>query len=111
MRNRPVGLIDNWLAHIKDVYRQHQLELDSIPESEARGRRLVELNVLQAVHDLYANSIIQAAWRKRSAPHVHGWVYDIRNGLIRELESKVSQPRDLEPLYQLEPASPESEQS
>jgi carbonic anhydrase len=107
MGNRPVGLIDNWLGHIKDVYRWHQAELDAIPDVEARGRRLVELNVQRAVHDLYANSIIQAAWRKRGGPHVHGWVYDIGNGLIRELESLVSQPQDLEAVYQLQPADAE----
>ena len=101
--NRPVGLVDNWLAHIKDVYRMHRQELDAISDLEARGRRLVELNVLNAVHDLYANSIIQTAWRKRGGPHVHGWVYDISNGLLRELESQLSQPQDLEPVYVMDP--------
>ena len=100
--NRPVGLIDNWLAHIKDVYRFHQRELDAIEAPALRGRRLVELNVLRAVHDLYANSIIQAAWQKRGGPRVHGWAYDLQNGLIHELESHVSAPRDLEPVYRLE---------
>jgi carbonic anhydrase len=105
--NRPVGLIDNWLAHIKDVYRFHQRELDAIASPALRGRRLVELNVLRAVHDLYANSIIQAAWQKRGGPHVHGWAYDLQNGLIHELESHVSAPRDLEPVYRLEQGSRE----
>ncbi|HEX6244259.1 MAG TPA: carbonic anhydrase, partial [Polyangiales bacterium] len=103
MGNRPVGLVDNWIGHIKDVYRMHRPELDAIADTEARGRRLVELNVLNAVHDLYANSIIQAAWRKRGGPHVHGWVYDIRNGLLQELESSFSRPQDLDPVYRMEP--------
>jgi len=102
MGNRPVGLIDNWLGQIKNVYRQHRAELDAIADVDTRGRRLVELNVLQGVHDLYANAIIQNAWRKRGGPHVHGWVYDIGNGLIRELESVISQPQDLSPVYRME---------
>ena len=102
MGNRPVGVVDNWLGRIKDVYRLHRQELDAIADVEVRGRRLVELNVLNAVHDLYANSIIQAAWQKRGGPHVHGWVYDIRNGLLRELESLISKPQDLEPVYQID---------
>lgn len=99
--NRPIGLIDNWLLHIKDVYRLHQRELDAIGDADARQRRLVELNVIEGVHDLYASSIIQEAWGKRGLPTVHGWVYDIANGLIRELETGVSRPSQLEPVYQL----------
>jgi len=105
MGNRPVGLIDNWLLHIKHIYRLHQPELDAIEDLDARGRRLVELNVIEGVHDLYATSIIQEAWRKRRLPTVHGWVYDIAKGLLRELETKISSPTELEPVYQLERAA------
>lgn len=101
--NQSVGLVDNWLAPIKNVYLKHRQELDALPDLEQRGRRLVELNVLSGVRDLYANSIIQAAWRKRRAPRVHGWVYDIGNGLLHELDSKLSGPADLEPIYRQEP--------
>ena len=102
--NRPVGLIDNWLAQIKDVYRFHQAELDAIDDMEARGRRLVELNVIEGVHDLYATSIIQQSWQRRGGPSVHGWVYDIANGLLHELEAKVSRPTELEPVYRFDQA-------
>jgi carbonic anhydrase len=104
MRNRQVGLIDNWLVHIKDVYRLHQRELDQIEDPEQRGRRLVELNVVEGVHDLFATSIVQQAWRKRGGPSVHGWVYDVRNGLIQDLNVKLTHPGELEPVYRVEPA-------
>lgn len=102
MSNRPVGLIDNWLVPIKDVYRTHRNELESIASIEARARRLVELNVIEGVHDLYASGILQEAWRKRGGPRVHGWVYDVSNGLVRELDSEVQSPSDLHAPYRLE---------
>ncbi len=102
MGNKPVGLVDNWIAHVKDVYRMHQRELDAITSSEERGRRLVELNVIEGVHDLYATSIIQQAWKQRGGPSVHGWVYDVRNGLLRDLCVEIDNPTKLEPVYQLE---------
>lgn len=105
MGNNQVGLIDNWLMHIKDTYRLHQTELEGLKDPQARGRRLVELNVIEGVHDLYATSIVQAAYRRRGAPTVHGWVYDIRNGYIKDLDVSVSKPSELERVYQLEGAA------
>jgi len=101
MSNRQNGLIDNWLLHIKDVYRIHESELAAIEDVDARARRLVELNVIEGVHDLYATSIVQQAWQRRGGPSVHGWVYDIRNGYIVDLNVPVANPGELEPIYQL----------
>lgn len=85
MSNRQLGLIDNWIRHIKDVYRLHEQELLSYPEGKEREHRLTELNVIEQVFDLAETSIIQNAWQKHQLPFVHGWVYDLRNGLIKDL--------------------------
>ena len=86
MTNEQYGLVDNWLRHIKDVYRLHHQELDGIEDHGQRLKRFVELNVIEQVFDLSKTSIIQNAWRKRELPMVHGWVYDIRTGIIQDLE-------------------------
>jgi carbonic anhydrase len=86
MGSQQFGLIDNWLRHIKDVYRIYKDELDSITDEKKRADRFVELNVMEQVLDLSKTSIIQNAWKKNNRPHVHGWVYDIGNGIIKDLE-------------------------
>ncbi|MBA3898787.1 MAG: carbonate dehydratase [Bacteroidetes bacterium] len=102
MGNQQIGLIDNWLRHIKDVYRIHQDELDIIESDEERGRRFVELNVIEQVFDLTKTSTIQNAWEKRQGPAVHGWVYDIANGLIVDLEVTVKDNSELSSVYKFE---------
>jgi len=101
MGNQQVGLIDNWLRHIKDVYRLHQKELDAIGDMDQRGRRFVELNVIEQVFDLGKTSIIQNAWKDRGGPAIHGWVYDLRNGLIQDLNVNVSDDSQLQEVYKL----------
>lgn len=99
MGNKQFGLIDNWLRHIKDVYRYHHTELDGISDMEARGRRLVELNVIEQVHDLGKTSIVQNAWANEQPLHIHGWVYDIKDGLIRDLDVTFTCTKDLHNVY------------
>lgn len=86
MSSKQFGLIDNWIRHIKDVYRLHRKELDAIPDQETRANRFVELNVIEQVYDLSKTSIVQNAWHSKHSPALHGWVYDVRNGLIRDLQ-------------------------
>ncbi|WP_323756978.1 carbonate dehydratase [Roseivirga sp.] len=86
MDNNQYGLVDNWIRHIKDVYRLHKTELDAIEDQKSRADRFVELNVIEQVYDLTTTSIIQNSWTKNDAPKVHGWVYDIKNGLIKDLD-------------------------
>jgi carbonic anhydrase len=85
MSQQQFGLIDNWIRHIKDVYSHNQHELDAIQELEERENRFTELNVIEQVFDLSKTSIIQNAWSARRGPYVHGWVYNLRNGLIKDL--------------------------
>jgi len=86
-----LGLINKWLRHIKDVYRFHASELDSIANDDARFERLVELNVIEQVRNLVATSIIQKHWTHFKMPTIHGWVYDIRTGLLKDIATMTYQ--------------------
>ncbi|MDH4059028.1 MAG: carbonic anhydrase [Cyclobacteriaceae bacterium] len=86
MGSQQFGIIDNWLRHIKDVYRLHVKELDAIKNEEERFDRFVELNVIEQVFDVAKTSIIQNAWRNRNLPYVHGWIYSLQTGIIKDLD-------------------------
>lgn len=102
MGNKQVGLIDNWIRHIKDVYRMHQDELEAIEDMKQREDRFIELNVIEQVYDLGKTSIIQNAWLKRGRPYIHGWVYDIRNGLIKDLKVTMHDDSEMPDVYRFE---------
>jgi carbonic anhydrase len=102
MENKQFGLIDNWLRHIKDVYRYHHKELDAIEDKTQRARRFVEVNVMEQVHDLCKTSIVQNAWKNKQPLHVHGWVYDIHDGIIRDLNVSFTCTKDLHKVYHLD---------
>ncbi len=76
-------ILNMWLRNIKDVYRLHREELTAIADEEARTDRLVELNVIEQVMHLSKTSIIQRAWQNEQRPHLHGWVYGLKDGLIK----------------------------
>ncbi len=99
MGNKSVGLIDNWLRHIKDVYRLYQDELDAIEDHNQRGRRLVELNVLEQALGLCKTSIVQNAWKQGFSLEVHGVVYDIANGILKDLDIMANSSEALEGVY------------
>jgi carbonic anhydrase len=101
MSNKQFGLIDNWLRHIKDVYRYHYVELDAITDEKERARRFVELNVIEQVHDLGKTSIVQNAWNNDQPLHIHGWVYDIKDGILKDLETTFTCTKDLHDVYKL----------
>jgi carbonic anhydrase len=102
MENKQFGLIDNWLRHIKDVYRYHHKELDAIEDKTQRARRFVEVNVMEQVHDLCKTSIVQNAWKNNQPLHVHGWVYDIHDGIIKDLNVSFTCTKDLHKVYHLD---------
>ncbi|MEX0772558.1 MAG: carbonate dehydratase [Balneolales bacterium] len=89
MDTRQYGIVDNWLRHIKDVYRIHQEELVRISNEKERLKRFTELNVIEQVSNLLKSTIIQNAWEKDQKLAIHGWVYDISNGLINDLDISV----------------------
>jgi carbonic anhydrase len=86
MQSKQFGLVDHWLSFIKDVHRNHLIELRAIKDREERLRRLVELNVVQQVCHVINTTIVQNSWRERRQPMVHGWVYDLKTGVIKDLE-------------------------
>ncbi len=84
--NKQFGLIDNWLRHIKDVYRLHDKELDQIEDLDKRCDRLVELNVIENVYNLCKTSIVQNAWENGQPLGIHGWVYSLSTGIITDMK-------------------------
>ncbi len=85
MGNVHLGLINKWLRNIKDVYRLHREDLDAIEDLDARFDRLVEHNVREQVLNLAKTSIIQDSWKQRRLPVLHGWVYALSDGILREI--------------------------
>jgi carbonic anhydrase len=85
MARTDFGLINRWLQNIKDCAERHQPELQALPDEEARLRRLVELNVVEQVDHLAKTSVIQRAWKRAQRPWLHGWVYDMHLGTLKEL--------------------------
>jgi carbonic anhydrase len=101
MGNDSIGIIDNWIRHIKDVYRLHQKELDSIVDESERFNAFVEWNVKEQVFDLAKTSIVQNAWRSGQELTLHGWVYGLNSGYVTDLDVNMSCNTDLDDVYQL----------
>jgi len=101
MGNQSIGLIDNWVRHIKDVYMLHKKELESIEDEDKRWDKFVELNVQEQVYDLAETSIVQNAWKNKQNLTVHGWAYGIGTGIVNDLGVNLSNNKDLDKVYQL----------
>lgn len=104
MGSKQVGLIDNWLRYIKDVYRLHQQELDAIDNQREKLDRLVELNIQEQVYGLSTTSIVQNAWSDGRPLQVHGVVYDLKTGLLNDLELSHDSPNKIDLVYRLDPS-------
>lgn len=79
------GLIDNWLRNIKDVYRIHKKEIDEIKDEKLKLNKLIELNIQEQVYNLSKTNLIQSYWKDNKIPEIHGWVYNLNDGIIKEL--------------------------
>ena len=101
LQSQPLGLIDNWLRHIRDVHAANREELDAIPDEQARADRLCELNVAAQVANICRTTIVQDAWRAGRRLTVHGWIYSVSDGLLRDLGMSVSKSEDLPVRYRL----------
>lgn len=101
MGNSSIGIIDNWIRHIKDVYRFHQKELDAIADEKERFNTFVEVNVKEQVMDLAKTSIVQNAWKSGQKLSLHGWVYGLNDGYVTDLGVNFSSDQDLDDVYQL----------
>ena len=98
MENQSNGLVNKWLRNIKDVYARHEAELESVESKKERADRLVELNVEEQVKNLAKTSFVQKAWLEKSV-QIHGWVYGLDSGKIKDLGVKMRGPEDLDPIY------------
>ena len=100
MGNDSIGIIDNWIRHIKNVYRLHETYLNSIEDPTDRFNKFVEVNVKEQVYDLSKTSIVQGAWRNGQDLTVHGWVYGLNSGYVTDLQVNMSSNADLDEVYQ-----------
>lgn len=98
MNNNSYGIINKWLRNIKDVYRIHREEIDVLQSEEARADRLVELNVREQVLNLAKTSIVQKAWKEEQRPELHGWVYGLKDGILKPV-FHVEAGSHIDPLY------------
>lgn len=98
MQNKDFGFVNNWLRSIKEVYAKHKVELEKISNRKKREDRLVELNVIEQIHNLAKTRIVQRAW-KHGSLQLHGWVYDCKTGMIDDLKHSISKPKSLEKIF------------
>jgi carbonic anhydrase len=98
MSSKPHGLVDNWLRHIRDIYHRQQAKLDAIADEAQRMSRLCELNVVEQVINVGNTTIMQDAWERGQSIAIHGWIYDIVDGLLRNLDVCITSRKELEAL-------------
>ena len=97
--NHSLGLIDNWLRNIKDTYARHWDEVEAQPSRESRIDRLCELNVVTQVNRVAQTPIAQNAWRIGQPLSIHGWIYSVRDGLLQDMNVRISGPDQVDPIY------------
>jgi carbonic anhydrase len=91
-----LGLIDNWLRHVQDVRRKHEAALAALPDESQRSDRLCELNVVEQVANVCQTTIVREAWERGQPLAVHGWIYSLQDGLLRDLDATVTSPGEVE---------------
>mgnify|MGYP001351523724 CR=1 FL=1 len=94
-----VGLADNWLRHVKDVKVKHESCLCGLPDENARVDRLCELNVIEQVQNVCQTTVVRDAWSRGQSLRIHGWVYSLKDGLIRDLRISASTPEQADAAY------------
>ena len=96
LQDNKLGLIENWLRHVQDVRAKHQAELDALETEKAQHDRLCELNVIEQVTNLSRTTVVRDAWSRGQALTVHGWIYDLSDGLLRDLDVSVASEQEVE---------------
>jgi len=97
LEDTKLGLIDGWLCHVKDIRRKHSALLADLPDRRHQEDRLSELNVIEQVRHVCQTPIVQDAWTRGQQLDVHGWIYGVDNGLLRDLGVTVARPEEVEP--------------
>lgn len=98
--NSTLGLADNWLRHVKDLRERHRTMLDATPDRAARADRLCELNVIEQARNACLTTVVQDAWARGRTLAVHGWIYALRDGLLRDLQFTVTSASEVEGAFQ-----------
>ncbi len=101
LENKEHGLIDNWLRHIKDVYHFHQSKIDVCKSHQEQADKLCELNVFEQVANVCHTTIVQNAWKRGRDLTVHGWIYSLEDGLIRDLGLSISDNEQIKAVYRM----------
>ena len=95
LRDEKLGLIDNWLRHVQDVRRKYQAELDALPTEAEKHKRLCELNVVEQVVNVSQTTVVRDAWARGQDLAVHGWVYELSDGLLRDLTTCITSEAEI----------------
>ncbi len=101
MENEDHGLIDNWLRNVQDVYRYHKNKIDSIRDEKEKINKLCELNVIEQVANVCNTTIVQGAWRNGQELDVHGWIYNIEDGILKDLNVCITNLDEMSAVYRL----------
>ncbi len=101
LHNDKNGLIDNWLRNIKDTYLQNHSELEQLTDESQRVDRLCELNVIKQVLNVCQTTVVQEAWSKQQDLTVHGWIYSIKDGLVKDLDVSISSSEAISSIYHI----------
>jgi carbonic anhydrase len=101
LSNEALGLVDNWLRRVQDIRDRHWANLQKIADTGARGRRLCELNVVEQVANVCRLSMVEDAWTRGQPLAVHGWIYGLTDGRLRDLNMCVARPQELPASYRL----------
>jgi len=104
MENTDHGEIENWLAHIKDTYRQNYEEISAIEGKDKQADRLCELNVVTQVRNVAKTSIVQNVWRRGKKLKVHGWIYRLSDGILQDLNVDIDATDQLHEVFRIEPS-------
>jgi len=100
LANTRLGLADNWIRHIQDVKFIHQKHIQSFVDPRIQQDRLCELNVIEQVKNVALTSILQDAWSRHQEVHVHGWIYALKDGLLRDLNTTITNTEEIDDIYQ-----------
>jgi carbonic anhydrase len=99
MQDQRVGLADNWLRHVQDVHNKHEAKVDVVPDQALRLDKLCELNVIEQVANVCQTTIVRDAWERGQDLSVHGWVYGLNDGLVRDLGTTVTKWSEASSVY------------
>ena len=97
--NQRLGLIDNWLRHLQDVHRKHEVMLEGVQNKDELTNRMCELNVIEQALNVCRTSTVQEAWDRGQSLCIHGWIYDLKDGLLQDLDMAITAPEEVEPIY------------